>query len=237
MIETSIASLFLKITPLALSDSVNPCAFAVLLLVLISILTHNPEKREKILLGGLAFVSAVFIEYLFYGTVLTQFFKTFIGLLRENSIYFYDAIAIISMIIGGLNIKEFFYYKRGEFATEMPLSFWPKVKRAINKIDSPIGAFVVGFIVTLFLLPCTIGPYVIASGLLAQLGFFNALPWLLYYDLIFILPMLIITLIVYIGLARIDNISEWRDKNIKILHLMAGILMLIVGLAILIGWL
>ena len=57
MLETSIASLFLKITPLALSDSVNPCAFAVLVLVLISILTHNPEKRKKILLGGLAFVS------------------------------------------------------------------------------------------------------------------------------------------------------------------------------------
>lgn len=234
---SSITALFLKITPLALADSVNPCAFAVLTMVLVSILINNPNKKRQTLYGGLAFVSAVFIEYLFYGTIITQFFSTFSTLLRENSIYFYDTLAIISMIIGALNIKEFFNYKKGEFATEMPLSFRPKIKRIIEKITSPGAAFIIGLIVTLFLLPCTIGPYIIASGLLSQLGLLNALPWLVYYDLLFILPMLIIVGIIYYGMAKIENVSEWGDRNIKRMHLIAGILLFFVGLAILIGWL
>jgi len=59
-----------KITVLALADSVNPCAIAVLAMVLITILIQNPEKRNKVLHSGLAFISAIFIGYIFYGIVL-----------------------------------------------------------------------------------------------------------------------------------------------------------------------
>ncbi|MCL5730380.1 MAG: hypothetical protein M1165_02330 [Candidatus Pacearchaeota archaeon] len=237
MIDTSITALALKITPLALADSVNPCAFAVLTMVLISILINNPGKKRKVLFGGLAFTLAVFIGYLFYGLILTQFFSAFSALLRTNAIYFYDALAIISMIIGVLNIKEFFNYKRGEFATEMPMSFRPRLKRIIERVTSPGGAFIIGFIVTLFLLPCTIGPYIVASGLLSQLGLFGAIPWLMYYDLIFILPMLVIVGLICWGLTKVEDVSKWKDRNIKVLHLIAGILLFLVGIAILIGWL
>ncbi|MFZ1971146.1 MAG: hypothetical protein WAU65_03140 [Candidatus Nanoarchaeia archaeon] len=234
---SSISALLLKITPLALADSVNPCAFAVLMMVLLSILINNPSKRKKVLLGGLAFCLAVFLEYLFYGIIIVPFFRTFASILRENSVYFYDALGIISMTVGALNVKEFFNYKKGEFATEMPLSFRPKVKKIIEKITSPLGAFIVGFVVTLFLLPCTIGPYIIASGLLSNLGILGALPWLLYYNFLFVLPMLIITLLIHYGFTKIENVSEWRDRNIKLMHLIAGILMFLVGIAVLIGWL
>ena len=37
-----------KITLLALADSVNPCAIAVLAMILITILIQNPEKRKKV---------------------------------------------------------------------------------------------------------------------------------------------------------------------------------------------
>ena len=80
------------------------------------------------------------------------------------------------MILGALNIKDYFAYKKGSFATEMPLWMRPQVKKVINKMTSPAGAFVIGFLVTLFLLPCTIGPYIVASGLLAELGIMKALP-------------------------------------------------------------
>ena len=100
-----------RITFLALADSVNPCAIAVLTMVLIAILIQNPEKRKKVLYGGLAFVSAVFIGYLFYGTIIVQFFKTFAEVLRENSVYVYNGLAILAMVLGALNIKDFFMYK------------------------------------------------------------------------------------------------------------------------------
>ena len=228
---------FTRITLLALADSVNPCAFAVLTMVLISILLNNPEKKRKVLLGGLAFVFAVFIGYLFYGTIIVEFFKAFTEVLRQNAVYIYDGLAIVSMLLGGLNIKEYFSYKKGELGTEMPLRMRPKVKKIIEKITSPLGAFIIGFIVTIFLLPCTIGPYVVASGLLSELGILGALPWLVYYNAIFVLPMLAIVLLIYFGFTKAEKVSQWKDFNIKILHLIAGILMFAVGVAILLGWL
>jgi len=222
---------------LALADSVNPCAIAVLTMVLVTILIQNPDKRKKVLFGGIAFVSAIYLGYLFYGVVIIQIFKGFAELLRENSIYIYNGLGILAMIIGALNIKDFFMYKKGGIATEMPIFMRPKVKKIIDKITSPSGAFIIGFLVTLFLLPCTIGPYIIASGLLSELGTLGALPWLAYYNILFILPMLAITLIIYFGLTRIQDVSGWKERNIRKLHLIAGILMFAVGFALLMGWL
>jgi len=226
-----------RITLLALADSVNPCAIAVLAMVLMAILIQNPEKRKKVLYSGLAFVFSVYLGYLFYGLIITQFFRAFAGLLRENSVWVYDGLAVLCMIIGALNIKDFFYYKKGGFVTEMPIFLRPKVKKIINRITSPAGAFVIGFLVTLFLLPCTIGPYIIASGLLSELGFFNAIPWLLYYNIIFVIPMLVIVGLIYLGFSRVEEVSGWKERNIKILHLIAGILLFLVGISMLTGWL
>jgi cytochrome c biogenesis protein CcdA len=225
-----------KLTVLALADSVNPCAIAVLTMVLVSILIQNPKSKRKVLYAGLGFILAIYIGYLFYGIVISQFFKLFAEFLRENSTYIYKALAGLAMLIGALNIKDFFFYKKGSVGTEMPIFMRPKAKKTISKITSPIGAFVIGFLVTIFLLPCTIGPYIIASGLVSELGFFKAILWLLYYNLIFVLPMIIITLIVYFGFKKVDEVSGWKERNIKTLHLIAGILLFLVGLAILFGW-
>lgn len=228
---------FFKITTLALADSVNPCAIAVLAMILVAIMSQNPEKKRKVLYGGLGFVLAVYIGYLVYGLIIIQFFTFFAEILRENARYIFYGLAILAMVFGALNVKDFFVYKKGSLGTEMPLFMRPKVKRIAEKITSAKGAFVIGFFVTLFLLPCTIGPYVIASGLLSEIGVLASIPWLLYYNIVFVLPMLIITIIIYIGIAKVDEVSGWKDRNIRLLHLIAGLLLFLVGLAILLGWL
>jgi cytochrome c biogenesis protein CcdA len=225
-----------KITLLALADSVNPCAMAVLAMILITILIQNPDKRKKVLYAGFAFISAVFIGYVFYGLILVQFFKTFAEFLGKSATYVYTGLAILAMILGALNVKDFFFYKKGSFATEMPIFLRPKVKRAIDKVTSSRGAFVIGFFVTLFLLPCTIGPYIVASGLISGLKFIQTIPWILYYNIIFLIPMVIIVLLVYFGFTRVEDVSGWKEKNIRKLHLIAGILLFIVGLGLLMGW-
>ena len=227
---------FTKITGLALADSVNPCEIAVLTMILMTILIQNPDKRKKVLYAGLAFVLSVFIAYLVYGVILIEIFKTFAGFLRENSPYVYNGLGILSMILGALNIKDFFYYKKGGFVTEMPIFLRPKVKRIIDNITSTKGAFIIGFIVTLFLLPCTMGPYIVASGLLSNLGIVKALPWLVYYNLVFVLPMIAIVLLVYFGFSRVEEVSGWKERNIKKLHLIAGVLLFLIGLGLILGW-
>jgi cytochrome c biogenesis protein CcdA len=228
---------FLRITTLALADSVNPCAIAVLTMILISVLIENVEKRRKVLFSGLAFIASVLIGYMIYGIVIMQFFKTFAVFLRESSIYVTKGLAILAVLLGVLNIKDYLDYKPGSVGTEMPLFMRPKLKKIIKNITSPRGAFIIGFIVTLFLLPCTIGPYIIASGFLSELPFIAALPWLIYYNIIFVLPMLIITLLVYAGLTKVKDVQEWKERNIKYLHLIAGMLLIIAGIALFKGWL
>lgn len=227
---------FGSITLLALVNSVNPCQIAMLVLVLITILTQNQEKKKRVLFAGLAFISAVYIGYLFYGIVLVQLFQAFALLLRQSSIYIKDAFAVLSMLIGGLQIKDFFFYKRGSFGTEMPIWMRSKAKRIIEKITSPLGAFITGFIITLFLSPCTMAPLLVATETLSKLGLIGALPWLLYFNFIVILPLIVITFIVYKGFTTAETVSLWKERNVRILHLIAGILLLGVGLALLLNW-
>ncbi len=227
---------FGSITLLALVNSVNPCQIAMLVLVLVTILMQNHDKKGKILLTGLSFVFAVFLGYLFYGIVLVQLFQTFTQTLKEGSIYLKYAIAILSMLVGALQIKDFFFYKKGSLGTEMPIWMRPKAKRIIEKITSPAGAFVTGFIITLFLGPCTMAPLLVATETLSQLGLVRAFPWLLYFNLIAVLPLIIITFIVYRGFTTAESVSQWKEKNVRFLHLIAGLLLLGVGTALLMGW-
>jgi len=225
-----------KITSLALVNAVNPCQIAMLVLVLVTILTRNQEKKKKVLFAGLAFIIAVYIGYLFYGIVLVQLFSTFTEFLRQSSVYIKYAFAVVAMLVGGLQLKDFFFYKKGSFATETPIWMMTKAKRIIERITSPVGAFFTGFIITLFLGPCTMAPLLVAVQTISQLGFLGALPWLLYFNLIAVTPLIIITLIIYRGFTTAENIAQWRNRNIRILHLIAGILLFSVGIAMLMNW-
>jgi hypothetical protein len=225
-----------KITSLALVNSVNPCQIAMLILVLVTILSQNAEKRRKILTSGIAFISAVFLGYLFYGIVLVQLFQAFTLLLKQGSVYIKYGFSILAMLVGGLQIKDFFFYKPGSLGTEMPIWMRAKAKRTIERITSPIGAFLIGFIITLFLGPCTLAPLLVATESLSQLGLVGALPWLLYFNFIAVLPLIVITLVIYKGFTTADSVSQWRNRNIKVFHLIAGLLLLGTGLAMLMGW-
>ena len=224
-----------RIITLALADAINPCALAVMTMVLVSILLTNDAKKHKVLLGGLAFTAAVFVGYFFYGLIIIQLFKSFVSFTSSIYPYLTKTLAILAILLGIFNIKDFIQYKPGGLATEMPIKMRPKVKQIIKKITSPKGAFFIGILVTLFLLPCTIGPYIIASGTLSTLTLIKTIPYLLLYNFIFIIPMLAITFTVYAGISTTDKVSDWKERNIKYIHLATGILLIGLGIAILTG--
>jgi len=220
---------------LAAVDAVNPCALAVLTLILVGILTHNPEKKRNVLLAGLAFTIAIYITYFFYGLIIIHIFKSAIELIGGARFYLYKILGVIAIILGALNIKDALWYKEGGIATEMPMSWRPRVKKITSAATSTRGAFVIGIFVTLFLLPCTIGPYVITGGILSAISIIETIPWLIIYNIIFVLPMIAITLVIYAGYSTVENVSGWKDKNIRYLHLIAGIVMFALGIVMLLG--
>jgi len=228
-------SITLQLVSLATIDAVNPCALAVMTMVLMTLLLQDPTKKRKVIVGGLMFTLAVFILYFLYGFIIVQFFKHLIPETGLVSFYIFKGFGLLAVILGLFNIKDYIRYRPGQFATEMPLSMRPKVRLLIKKITSPIGAFFIGIFVTLFLLPCTIGPYFIFSGIISGLDLLHTLGLLLIYNLIFIIPMILITLLIYFGISTVEKVSGWKEKHIKQLHLIEGIILLVLGIVMFTG--
>ncbi len=214
---------------LALGDSINPCELAIIVLALIAILTQYPKEKEKALKAGLIFTAAVFLMYMIFGIFLVYIF-TLVTQIKIISFILYRIFGIIGIFLGISNIVDFFAQNK---RTTKPGKL--SIKKMLSKITSLRGVFIIGVICALFLTPCTLGPYIIASSILQPLGLINSLPWLFLYNIIFILPLITITLAAYYGFITVDKIYGWREKNIKILHLIAGIILITIGVLLLIG--
>ncbi len=208
----------------AIVDAINPCAFAVLILLMTAILSTG--KRKRALLAGFTFSAAIYISYFLMGLGLFSALQAS-GLTRT----FYIVVTMLAFIVGIMNVKDYFWYGKG-ILMEVPISWRPRMKKLITGITSIPGALVVGFIVSLFLLPCTSGPYIVILGLLAkQATQLAGILYLLLYNLIFISPMIAITLIVYNGLSTTERLERLRQRRLRLLHLIAGIIMILIGIA------
>ncbi len=212
------------ITGAAFVDSINPCAIAVLLILLATLVSAGDKK--KAVKTATAFIAALYLTYFALGIGL-------IGVLNLSGFatIFHQFIGILAIVIGVFNIKDFFWYGGGGFAMEIPRRWRPKLKEMLGKATSPVSAFFIGIVVTLFELPCTGGPYIFVLGLLSQnLSWFEIIPILLYYNLIFILPLIVLSGLIYFGYSSIEGTHAWKERNIKMLHLVAGIIMIILGI-------
>ncbi|MEA3272615.1 MAG: glutaredoxin domain-containing protein [Patescibacteria group bacterium] len=209
-------------------DAINPCAFAVLIILLTTILSSGSKKRA--LLAGLVFTTSIFISYFLMGLGLYSAIQ--VASLTHT---FYFVIAILAVLIGLFNLKDYLWYGKW-FKMEVPDSWRPALQKLIKGITSIPGAFLIGFVISLFLLPCTSGPYIIILGLLAKTTTRSgAIFLLLLYNFIFVLPMLLITGAVFFGFTTTEEAEEWRQKKLRILHLIAGCIILLLGIGILIA--
>ncbi len=211
----------------AIVDSINPCAFAVLIILMTAVLSIH--DRKKALMFGLAFSASIYISYFLMGIGLISIIQ-FSGFTH----YFYILVTILAFLVGILNVKDYFWYGKGVLM-EIPLSWRPKMKEILDSVTTPLGAFLAGFAVSLFELPCTGGPYIVILGLLSQEGLKEiGIFYLFLYNFVFILPLLILTFIIYKGLSNTYDLEKIRKEKIRVLHLIAGLLML--GIAVVMAY-
>jgi cytochrome c biogenesis protein CcdA len=220
---------FWVIAGAAIVDSINPCAIAVLLILLTALIAQNDKK--KVLKLGFVFILSIFIAYFLLGIGL-------LGVVNVTHLAgpFHRIIGFLAIIIGIFNIKDFFRYGAGGFVMEIPRSWRPKLKALLNSVTSAPAIFAIGFLVTLFELPCTGGPYLFVLGLLSQnIDWVRIVPILILYNLVFVLPLIIITFLIYLGYSSTEKADKWKEKNIRVLHLIAGIIMVLLGLWVFFG--
>ena len=208
----------------ALADAVNPCEFAVLIILLTSIIATGAKKRA--LASGLSFSLAIFLSYFAMGLGLYSVVAA-----GQFSATFVKIVGSLAILLGLFNLKDFFFYGKG-FLMEVPMGWRPKMKALLRSVTGPVGAFFIGILISLFLLPCTSGPYIVVTSLLAQSEtFWYAFRLLLLYNVIFVSPMLIITFAVYGGFS-VEKAEAIRQKKLRVLHLIAGVLLIAMGVIV-----
>lgn len=220
---------FWLITSSAFVDSINPCAIAVLLFVLSALVFFG--DRKKILKVGTAFILGLYITYFLFGAGIFYALKINTWI---NPTIFHWIMGIFGTVMGLLNIKDYFWYGGGGFLVEIPRKWRPKMSMMLARATTVPVAFLTGVLVTAFELPCTGGPYVFVLGILSQSTTkLLILPILAYYNILFSLPLIVIMLGVYWGFLKVDKTEHWKQRNIRKLHLIAGIVLVLLGLWVL----
>ncbi len=211
----------------AVVDSINPCAIGVLV-ILVAALLELHEDKKKMLQVGMIYISVVFLTYLAAGFGLLLFIQK----LNIGNIISW-VVGIIVILMSLIEIKDFFWYGKGISLT-IPKKHAKKIMHRIKNITVS-GSIFLGFFVAAVELPCTGGPYLAITTVLAKLGFSWEVFWLLFvYNFIFVLPLIIIVFLVYFGLSH-THIKDWKDRKKKWMRLFMGLIMLALGI-LLILW-
>ncbi len=211
----------------ALIDSINPCAFSVLIFLLITIVAIG-NRRRIIMVGGV-YITAVFIFYLLSGAGLFSIvhlsgFSAGLSLLG----------AIVAIVFGMVNIIDVLRNKDA-FLLAIPASKKEMIDRYIGRASLPT-AFALGVLVGIFELPCTGGIYLAILGLMSRShSLMEGLPYLVLYNIVFVMPLVFILLLVAYGLSP-QRANEWRIRYRRKLRIIVGLAMIALGIFILSGW-
>lgn len=212
------------VTVTAIIDSVNFCAFSVLLLT-IAFLFSVGNTRSKILKVGGFYIVGIFLVYILIGLGIMRtlyFFNTphFMAKIGASVMILFGVISIINEFFPAFPIK-----------LKIPAGAHQKMAPLIQKGSIPT-AFFLGILVGLYEFPCTGGPYLMILGFLHDRAtYMKGVAYLLFYNLVFVLP-LVITLFIASNETLLGKLRAWREnKNIRI-KFWSGIAMIILGIII-----
>jgi len=223
------SSLSLPIITLILgaADSVNPCSFFIILFLL-SILLHTHSRKRMIIVGSIF----IFFSALIYFILMFIIFNTAIRI--QDQIIITISAGLIATIFGILNIKDFFTFEKGPSASipkEQKTKLYKQMRKIIKltSIPSVIAATIVLAIsANMVELLCSLSlPLVYAGTILPAFGLdtIQSNFYLVFYNIIYVIPLIIIVSIVVFTLGR-WKLTEYQGRLLK---LFSGIMILSLG--------
>jgi len=219
----SLPTIMLVVTSAAI-DSINPCAIGVLILM-VSVLLGQGSSTRRLLAVGSAYIFAIFATYLVAGLGLVYFFAAIPMVLAE---YLSVLVGILVILAGIFEIKDFFWYGKG-FSLQIPKKYAKKIQEYSTKKTTIAGVMFLGAFVAAVELPCTGAPYLAIITVLRIDFNFIAFLLMLLYNVIFVLPLIIILVMVATG-TNIGSVAKWKEEGKGLMRLMLGLML--VGL----GW-
>lgn len=235
---------FKQFKPLAvgfagLVDGINPCAFTVIVFFISFLVVQGYRRREMLVIGS-AYLLAVFITYILFGLGLMSFLyrlETFRLLSRIINI----GIGVFSISLGAFALHDIFVYFKTRKTEGLTLQLPQSIK---NKIHSIIGryyrnpskdnkrptrrnvlglllsALLVGFLVSTLEAICTGQVYLPTITFILKTTplKLQALGLLLFYNIMFMVPLLAVFILALIGVTS-EQFSQFLKKHMLLIKI------------------
>ena len=216
----------LTVVGAGLIDGLNPCAFATIIFF-ISYLAFMNRSRREILAVGTAFTVGVFATYLLVGLGALRFVQALAGIEVAGRVI-YGLMGVLCLAFAGVSVYDAWQARRGkpeEMQLRLPRFLRQRVHRVIRE-NSSSSAFIglaglSGLVVSLLELACTGQVYL--PTILFVLGVpqlrLHAVSYLVLYNLVFILPLVLVFVVAALGTssARLAGLVQKHTGTIKLL--------------------
>ncbi|NMA13110.1 MAG: hypothetical protein GX933_08025 [Chloroflexi bacterium] len=232
-IDLSNKSLIVSTILIGLVDGVNPCSLWVLTMLL-AMIVHTHSRRKTLIIGFVFLTVSALIYALFISGVFTLL--NYVSYFKWIQI----AVAILTLILGMINLKDYFFFKKGVSLTisdDKKPGLYQKMRDVMNKSDNlcaMVGATILlSAGVSLVEFSCTAAFPVIWSNLLVSHNTSNVMfiALLILYMLLYQLDEMIIFGVV---VAKMKS-SRMEEKHGQTLKLFSGCLMVVLSLVMIIN--
>ncbi len=220
---------FFLMTSSALQDAFRPGMLALFVLFLM-LMISSPAGMAK---RAMSFLSASFLAILLFALGFFTWFAT-----AAASVFFYRVLGLVAILYGLLVIKHFFWPKSLIGVTKDVELFWNKGGKVLA---SSFGMFVLGFGGGLFSV-AHVQPVLLSLRFAFRTheGWL-AIPVVLYYVLVSLLPLLISLAITLRWQQRseqradlhAEHVEKWKLHHHKLMRLAVAVLCIVIGIFIL----
>lgn len=208
-----------------LLNSLNPCAMAILLIFIAFMFTLR-KSRKVILIMGTVYIAALYLTYFAIG----------LGLLKI--VYFFSIPHFISKIGAWLVITIGVWglldsiFKTKFHILAIPIGARQVIAKWATKATIPTAAFA-GFLVGLSEFPCAGAIYIATLTLLSvKTTFLKGLLYLGLYNLMFVLPLILILLVTTNRMVT-EKLLAMDESNSSKIRIVIAIIMIAIGFSIL----
>ncbi len=224
-VEQSLVERFKRFGPMTvilagLVDGLNPCAFATLIFF-ISYLTLSGRKGREVLMVGIAFTLGVFVAYLLIGLGFYKVLDVMKETLEMLSRWVDGLTALFCAVLAFYSFLDFLKARRGEIedmSLKLPHSLRLRINAVIRKGRRArafvAGAFVTGVVISFLELACTGQVYLPTIIFVTSIPEMRAraIAYLLLYNVLFTLPLVVVFVLAYYGTTSRD-LTRFLQRN------------------------
>lgn len=227
---------WLAVVLAGLVDGLNPCAFATIIFF-VSYLSLSGKKGKEILITGASFTLGVFIAYLVVGLGFYKVLDLISGFTSVISKVVYMFTAVLCLVLAVLSIRDYIKVRKGDLS-DMALKLPEPLRKRINQTvregrkasSYVLGAFATGLLISMLELACTgqiYLPVIISMSSVPEMRG-QALFYLVLYNLMFIVPLIVVFILAFYGTSS-KQFTEFLRKHAGAVKIGMAIVFLILA--------